>query len=461
VASDHSERFAGLPRRPLADGMIVVEARTSRARRRGLARLEALPDDHALLIPRCPAVHTFGMRFPLDLIWLGKDESAVRVDWAVPPKRMRACARARSVVETLAGRADAFLSAGVGVALVRELQSPVIGPGGAYLPAVVDPAAVRSAADDYATRNHGRVLDMQIIPGATGDDVTVTVQTLDTTPNGSVDAGAAAVRQARASSDPFSSAAPLPVATCDASLATGPRFVSHGGQYGFFPAPTANYTVGSEPEIAARLDKLGEALHLHLTGLSGFRTPGHSVEVGGTADDPHTCGAASDTPGIEQVPESTLQQYGLTRPFPGDPREADHIQLAGTTGSVCLTGGGASVNVSLSLGNPNVHLVPLTGGPQGSALGFPSLAASAGWSIPWAVVSCESGGRNTMPNSASASGYYQITSGTWGGYGGYPAAYLAPKSVQDAKAAQLIATRGLQPWVSSEPCWGPVIGFRV
>jgi uncharacterized protein YcbK (DUF882 family) len=86
--------------------------------------------------------------------------------------------------------------------------------------------------------------------------------------------------------------------------------------------------VGAEPEIAARLDRLGTSLHLHLIGLSGYRTPQHSVEVGGFANDPHTRGQASDTPGIEGVSESTLEAFGLTRPF-GGPAEANHIQLHG------------------------------------------------------------------------------------------------------------------------------------
>ena len=106
-------------------------------------------------------------------------------------------------------------------------------------------------------------------------------------------------------------------------------FVPHGGEYGFFPAPGTNYTVNEEPVIAARLDQLGKALHLHLIGISGYRTPQHSVEVGGFADDPHTRGEASDTPGVEGVPESTLQEFCLERPFPG-PREADHIQELGS-----------------------------------------------------------------------------------------------------------------------------------
>ncbi len=98
------------------------------------------------------------------------------------------------------------------------------------------------------------------------------------------------------------------------------------GAYGFFAAAGTNYSVGSEPTIAEHLNTMGKALRLHLIGISGYRSPQHSVEVGGFANDPHTRGEASDTPGVEGVPEATLNQFGLTRPFPGA-AEADHIQL--------------------------------------------------------------------------------------------------------------------------------------
>ena len=107
-----------------------------------------------------------------------------------------------------------------------------------------------------------------------------------------------------------------------------PLSISPQGGYGFFQAAGTNYSVGEEPEIARRLNTLGIALHLHLIGLSGYRTPQHSVEVGGFPNDPHTQGRASDTPGVEGVPESTLNRFGLTRPF-GGAAEADHIQLVG------------------------------------------------------------------------------------------------------------------------------------
>ena len=61
-----------------------------------------------------------------------------------------------------------------------------------------------------------------------------------------------------------------------------------------------------------------------------------------------------------------------------------------------------------------------------------------GWVIPSSIVACESGGQNLTPNGAGASGYYQIVPDTWKQYGGPgSAAYLAPKSVQDAVASRI------------------------
>ena len=110
---DWERRLGPLPARDLAGGLRVHDARGLSARGRGLGGLESLPADRALRIPRCRAVHTFTMRFALDLIWLGPDGSVVRVDRAVPPRRHRGCAGARAVVETRAGCADRFLAAGI------------------------------------------------------------------------------------------------------------------------------------------------------------------------------------------------------------------------------------------------------------------------------------------------------------------------------------------------------------
>jgi peptidoglycan hydrolase CwlO-like protein len=79
-----------------------------------------------------------------------------------------------------------------------------------------------------------------------------------------------------------------------------------------------------------------------------------------------------------------------------------------------------------------------------------SVSAPGGpWAIPSAIVMCESGGQNLPPNSAGASGYYQILPSTWKGSGGSgPAAWKASKAEQDRVAASLWnGGRGASNWV--------------
>jgi uncharacterized protein len=78
--------------------MEVIVARGSR-RLLGLIGRRSLPAGTALEIPRCRSVHTFGMRFALDLVWLDGQRQVVRIDPAVPPFRVRSCRQACSVLE--------------------------------------------------------------------------------------------------------------------------------------------------------------------------------------------------------------------------------------------------------------------------------------------------------------------------------------------------------------------------
>ncbi len=94
--------------------MRVVRADTFASRSRGLGGRAGIPADVALYLPRCRSVHTFTMRFALDLIWLGADGRVVRVDRAVGRGRLRFCRRAGGgVLECRAGEADRFLARGV------------------------------------------------------------------------------------------------------------------------------------------------------------------------------------------------------------------------------------------------------------------------------------------------------------------------------------------------------------
>lgn len=83
----------------------------------GLAWLDDMPEHYGLLIPRCGSVHTFGMRFALDVILLDRAGSPVRVAEDVPRRRFVSARGARSVVETRSGRAGTFLAAGLTEAL--------------------------------------------------------------------------------------------------------------------------------------------------------------------------------------------------------------------------------------------------------------------------------------------------------------------------------------------------------
>jgi len=92
--------------------LTVTVARGLIQRTRGLAWRESIPPGEALQINRCRSIHTFGMRFSLDLLWLDQQGRAIRVDYDVPPRRLRSCRQARTVVEVTAGEGRDLLESG-------------------------------------------------------------------------------------------------------------------------------------------------------------------------------------------------------------------------------------------------------------------------------------------------------------------------------------------------------------
>jgi uncharacterized membrane protein (UPF0127 family) len=92
-------RLDRLPRSVLQDGLIIHVATTFRARLLGLSFMRPPPADHALLIPNCRSVHTFGMRFPIDVTFLDERGRALRLARAVPPRRVLFERRAFAVLE--------------------------------------------------------------------------------------------------------------------------------------------------------------------------------------------------------------------------------------------------------------------------------------------------------------------------------------------------------------------------
>ncbi len=103
-------RLSRLPQRRLAGDLIVYEAATLRSQLLGLGGLDALAPGCGLEIATA-SVHTFTMRFALDLIWLSGDGHVRGVDRDVPRRRVVMRRGARAVIETAAGQADAFVAA--------------------------------------------------------------------------------------------------------------------------------------------------------------------------------------------------------------------------------------------------------------------------------------------------------------------------------------------------------------
>ena len=83
--------------------MEIFVARTWRERLVGLLG-HRRPPPYALRLEPCCSVHTFGMRFALDLVWLGPGDVVLRVDRAVPPWRVRSCPGAVAILEVPCAR---------------------------------------------------------------------------------------------------------------------------------------------------------------------------------------------------------------------------------------------------------------------------------------------------------------------------------------------------------------------
>ena len=86
-------------------GRRVPVALSRRARLLGLALLDRRAAGTGLLLPGCRSVHTFGMRFPLDLVFLDLDLHQISMRRAVPPGRIAFERRAQAVLELPAGEA--------------------------------------------------------------------------------------------------------------------------------------------------------------------------------------------------------------------------------------------------------------------------------------------------------------------------------------------------------------------
>jgi uncharacterized protein len=89
----------------LADAASVAD--TAAARNIGLLRHKKLDPGDGLWIVPCESVHTFFMRFAIDLVYLDKKKRVKKVRHEVAAWRLSACLTAHSVLELPAGTAAA------------------------------------------------------------------------------------------------------------------------------------------------------------------------------------------------------------------------------------------------------------------------------------------------------------------------------------------------------------------
>ncbi len=87
----------------LADAADLAD--TSATRRTGLLERQSLERGEGLLIAPCEGIHSFGMKFPFDALFLSGDRKVLKVRASMPRRRISLCLRAHSVLELPAGTA--------------------------------------------------------------------------------------------------------------------------------------------------------------------------------------------------------------------------------------------------------------------------------------------------------------------------------------------------------------------
>ena len=81
-------------------------AETASTRRTGLLKHKRLEPGQGMWIVPCESIHTFFMKFPIDVVYIDRRHRVRKVRENVPPWRLSACLLAHSVLELPAGTAE-------------------------------------------------------------------------------------------------------------------------------------------------------------------------------------------------------------------------------------------------------------------------------------------------------------------------------------------------------------------
>ena len=82
-------------------------ADTSAKRRTGLLKHSSLEPGSGLWIVPSESVHSFGMKFAIDLVYLDRKKKVRKIRKEMVPRRISACLTAHSVLELPVGAIDA------------------------------------------------------------------------------------------------------------------------------------------------------------------------------------------------------------------------------------------------------------------------------------------------------------------------------------------------------------------
>ena len=88
----------------------IEAAFDSRTRRTGLLGRQGLSPDAVLAIAPSNAIHTFGMQFSIDVLFVSRDGTVMKRAIAMKPRRISAALRAFAVLEFTAGHAGVALT---------------------------------------------------------------------------------------------------------------------------------------------------------------------------------------------------------------------------------------------------------------------------------------------------------------------------------------------------------------
>ena len=101
-----------------ASSLLLLAGRFS-ARMKGLLRSRPGPEGNVMLLMPCKSVHTFGMKYPIDIAFVAADGTVIESFRSVAPRRHLRCRQAVGVLERFSASDGSWFESGDRVLVVR------------------------------------------------------------------------------------------------------------------------------------------------------------------------------------------------------------------------------------------------------------------------------------------------------------------------------------------------------